>query len=154
VIVNVPDALQIAVLDIQTGKQVATWRVLGLRANFPMALDDTGTVVATVFRDPPTLVVLDAKDGTPLASLATCGDADDVFFDAKRHRLYVSCGEGAVDVLQQEQGGYRPVARIETSSGARTSLFVPELDLLFVAARAGFFGLGSEAAVLAFRPQP
>ena len=67
---------------------------------------------------------------------------------------HASCGEGVVDVLQQELGGYRRVARIKTSSGARTSLFVPELDLLFVAARAGFFGLGSEAAVLVFLPQP
>jgi hypothetical protein len=32
---------------------------------------------------------------------------------------------------------YRRVARVPTVSGARTSLFVPELDRLFVAARAG-----------------
>jgi len=31
---------------------------------------------------------------------------------------------------------------------------VPELDRLFVAARAGFFGLGSDAAILVFRPEP
>jgi hypothetical protein len=43
---------------------------------------------------------------------------------------------------------------IKTASGARTSLFVPKPDRLFVAARAGFFGLGSDAAILVFRPEP
>jgi len=48
--------------------------------------------------------------------------------------------------------GYHPLARIPTQSGARTSLFVPELDRLFVAARAGL--LGSNAGILVFRPTP
>jgi hypothetical protein len=41
---------------------------------------------------------------------------------------------------------------LKTASGARTSLFVPDLDRLFVAARAGYFGLGSDAALLVLRP--
>jgi len=86
------------------------------------------------------------------ANTETCGDADDVFFDAKRRRIYVSCGEGLVDVLQGDAAGYHALAHIPTRSGARTSLFVPELDRLFVAARAGL--LGSDAALLVFRPGP
>jgi DNA-binding beta-propeller fold protein YncE len=152
--VNVPDARQIAVVDLSTGKQVATWRVTDLRANFPMAFDETGAVLATVFRSPARLVLLDAQSGSVRQSLPTCGDADDVFFDSTRRRIYVSCGEGVVDVLQQEPAGYRQLGRIRTASGARTSLFVPELDRLFVAVRAGFFGLGSDAAILILRPQP
>lgn len=151
--VNVPDARQVAVVDLAAGKQVASWPVPGgLRANFPMALDGTGTVLATVFRSPARLVLLDARTGTMTASLDTCGDPDDVFFDAKRRRLYVSCGDGEVDVVQQDAAGHRPLARVPTRSGARTSLFVPELDRLFVAARAGL--LRSDAALLVFRPTP
>ncbi len=151
--VNVPDAAgQVAVVDLAAGKQVVSWRVPGLKANFPMALDSTGSVLATVFRSPPRLVLLDAKTGAVTANFPTCGDADDVFFDAKRRRLYVSCGEGFVDVLQGDAAGYQPLAHIPTHSGARTSLFVPELDRLFVAARAGL--LGSDAAILVFRPGP
>jgi hypothetical protein len=152
--INLPDAHQIAVVDVATGKQVANWRVPGLRANFPMALDDQGAVIATVFRSPARWVLLDVNSGTATINLETCGDADDVFFDSKRRRIYVSCGEGSVDVLEQGSTGYHRLSLIETASGARTSLFVPELDRLFVAARAGFFGFGSDAAILVFRPHP
>jgi hypothetical protein len=100
------------------------------------------------------LVLLDVNSGTATINLETCGDADDVFFDSRRRRIYVSCGEGSVDVLERESTGYHRLSLIGTAFGARTSLFVPELDRLFVAARAGFFGFGSDAAILVFRPQP
>jgi hypothetical protein len=118
-------------------------------ANFPMALDATGERLAVVYRKPALLAVFDARNGNVVARLPTCGDADDVFFDAKRQRIYVSCGEGAVDVVQRESDAYRELGRVPTVSGARTSLFVPDLDRLFVAVRAS----GQEpAAVWVYRP--
>jgi DNA-binding beta-propeller fold protein YncE len=151
-LVNVPDAGEIAAVDLMTGRQTATWRVPGLRANFPMAWDETQGIVAVVYRTPARLVLLESGTGAVKAKLETCGDADDVFFDDRRKRIYVSCGAGSVDVFQGVDGTYRPAARIPTRSGARTALFVPELDRLFVAQQAGV--LGSEAALLVFRPNP
>ncbi len=148
--VNLPDAGQVAVVDVAAGKQVASWRVPGLHANFPMALDSAGGVLATVFRNPPRFVVLDTSTGAAAVNLATCGDADDVFLDARRKRFYISCGAGEVDVVQQDATGHHSFARIPTRPGARTSLLVPELDRLFVAARSG--AAGAEAAILVFRP--
>ncbi|MBA1141300.1 hypothetical protein H0241_13670 [Mesorhizobium sp. CCANP35] len=152
VFANVPDAGQIAVVDLKSRRQVATWKTPGLAANFPMALDSTGKQLAVVFRSPAKLALLDAATGAVTASLDTCGDADDVFFDGKRDRIYASCGDGAIDVVQRSPNGLELVERVATSSGARTSLFVPELDRLFVAVRAGWFA--SEAAILVFRPSP
>jgi hypothetical protein len=153
--VNLPDAQQIAVVDLAASKQVATWRVPGLRANFPMARDAAGTILAIAFRNPSRLVLLDGRGGGIRASLPACGDADDVFFDQKRSRIYLSCGEGSVDVFQKNaNSSYDPSGSVKTASGARTSLFVPELDRLFVAARAGFFGYGADAAILVLQPQP
>ena len=153
VFVNLPNAQQIAVFDIATGAPAATWRMPGLRSNFPMALDDSGAVLATVFRRPARLVLLDSRTGAVTANLRACEDADDVFFDSRRRRLYVSCGEGVVDVFQQDAHGLRPLARVKTSAGARTSLYVSEMDRLFVAARGGLLGPESEPAILVFRPQ-
>jgi DNA-binding beta-propeller fold protein YncE len=150
VYVNIPDARQIATIDLASGRQVASWTVPDMADNFPMAIDDTGGTIATVFRQPPRLVLLDSSTGAVSGNYVTCADADDVFFDPKRHWIYVSCGAGAVDVFNQLASGARHIARVPTSWGARTSLFVPELDRLFVAARAGL--LGSDAAILIFRP--
>ena len=87
--------------------------------------------------------------GDPFSRADTCDDADDVFVDRKRHRLYVSHGEGIVDVLESGDVGYRRVARVPRVSGARTSLFVPDLDRLLVAGRAGS---NEPAAIWVFRP--
>src|SRR5262249_23161394 len=93
IFVNVPDARQIAVIDRASGK-VTTWPARDARANFPMALADEGKRVLAVFRRPARLIAFSASDGKVAASAESCGDADDVFVDATRHRFYVSCGEG------------------------------------------------------------
>jgi YVTN family beta-propeller protein len=150
--VNVPDAHQIAVVDMEAGRQAATWQTPDFRSNFPMALDAARGIAAIVFRSPSRLVIFDTSAGKPTGTFSTCGDADDVFFDAKRRRVYVSCGDGTVDAWQQDGSAFRHLSLLKTASGARTSLFVPDLDRLFVAARAGYFGLGSDAALLVLRP--
>lgn len=135
VFVNVPEAREIEVVDLATGthRSVPT---AGMKANFPMAIDADTQRVLVVFRSPPGLVAFSTQDERAVAKIETCSDADDLFVDAKRHRVYVSCGEGVVDVFEQDQASYRRLARVATVAGARTSLFVPELDRLFVAVRA------------------
>lgn len=150
--VNVPDARQIAVVDMQAGRQTASWRRPDLRDNFPMALDAAHAAVVVAFRDPARLVTMDANTGKPTSIVTSCAGAGDVFLDAKRRRVHVSCGEGGVDAWQQDGPGYRRLNPVKTSFGARTSLFVPDLDRLFVAARAGYFGLGPDAIILVLRP--
>lgn len=147
--VNVPVANEIAVLDRDNGRQIAHWSLPSARANFPMALDASGGRLLVVYRKPALLAVFDIKDGSALAQVPTCGDADDIWVDPKRRRIYISCGEGALDVLQEEGRSYRELARIPTVSGARTSLFLPKLDRLFLAVRASS---REGAAIWVFRP--
>jgi DNA-binding beta-propeller fold protein YncE len=150
VFVNVPDAREIEVVDLAT-KANRSLPTQGAGSNFPMAIDGEADRVLVVFRSPPTLMALSSQDGHVGAKVEICGDADDVFVDAKRQRVYVSCGEGSVDVLEQAEAGYRRLARVPTMSGARTSLFVPELDRLFVAVRATS---KAPAAIWVFRSVP
>jgi DNA-binding beta-propeller fold protein YncE len=149
--VNVPDAREIAVLGLAKGEVAGTMPTQGHRANFPMALDRKEHRVLIVFRNPARLLVLSTTDNAVVADLGTCGDADDVFVDLKRHRVYVSCGTGQVDVFEEHGGSYQRIGNVGTAPGARTSLFVPELARLFVAVRAA----GPEpAAIWVLQPSP
>ena len=150
IFVNVPTSREVAVIDRRAGKQVAQWD-LRYHGNFPMALDEQGQRVFVGFRSPPRLSAYSMRDGAPLATVEVCGDTDDVFFDPKRARMYVSCGEGLLDVLERQDGNYQRVARIPTSPGSRTALFSPEQDRLFLAVRATPV---EPAAVWILRPSP
>lgn len=146
--VNLPAANQIAV--ISGGREISSWRLPHSQANFPMALDSVGGTAAVVFRTPANLALFDTRSGLVRARLETCSDADDAYFDRRRRRIYVSCGSGVVDVFDEREPSPRRIAEIETARGARTSLFVPELDRLFVAARSGRL---NGAKILVFRPK-
>jgi len=99
-----------------------------------MALDDANKRLFVGCRLPARLVVLDTTSGRIVTRLATVGDTDDVFYDPGRHLVYVIGGEGAVEVLRQhDPDHYEPVRRIKTAPGARTGLFVPGFNRLFVA---------------------
>lgn len=150
VFVNLPGAGKIGVVDLSTMKLTAT-RSNKYAANYPMAFDPSSNAVAVVYRLPARLVIADADTGSVRQDLDVCGDSDDLFLDANRKRIYVSCGSGDVDVFEASPDGHRRAARIKTRLGARTSQFSPELDRLYVAAPAKN---GEPAAILVFRPSP
>jgi len=134
IFVNVPEKKQIAVVDREQRKVISTWPMEKWQANFPMALDESAHRLYVGCRKPARLVMMDTERGVPVADVAISGDTDDLFFDAKRQRIYVSCGEGFLDVVQKREGDrYERIARITTRAGARTSYFSPEIDRLWLA---------------------
>jgi YVTN family beta-propeller protein len=150
IFVNVPKAGAIVVLDGLTGKQTATWPLKGAGGNFPMALDDAARRVLVAFRAPAKLGAF-STDGQSVSAVDLCGDADDVFVDSKRHRAYVSCGQGFIDVFDIHDAVYRRLERIPTVPGARTAIFEPSTDRLFLAVRATS---AETAAIWVFRAGP
>jgi DNA-binding beta-propeller fold protein YncE len=149
--VNVPDAHEIAVVNFTESRQIASWRPDALRANFPMTLDTAGSRIHVAFRHPTTLAAFDIRSGKQLYSIETCGDSDDVFFDSKRSRTYVSCGEGSIEVISDQHTHYAKEAKVTTVGGARTSLFEPALNRYFLAVRANG---QAPAAIWIFKPAP
>jgi DNA-binding beta-propeller fold protein YncE len=145
--VNVPDAGLIADADLDRGVVLSRWSVPRGASNFPMAVFDGK--LAVVFRGNDRLALFATASGRVTSESETCGDADDVFFDAKRKRLYVSCWAGAIDVVASDGASLRAVEQVRTSWGARTSLFDPTGDRLYVAVRAGL--LGSNASIQVYR---
>lgn len=142
--VNLPDRRAIAVVDLAKREVLARWPA-PYRLNFPMALGTEGQTFAIVSRLPAHVSWLDAANGAIRQDRPTCGDADDVFHDARRRRWYVSCGAGKVEVFSDNVSA---PAFVKTGSGARTSLFSPDLDRLFVAVPAGWVGEGARLLVL------
>jgi YVTN family beta-propeller protein len=150
IFVNVPNARTIAVLDANTGKESHTWP-LRHGGNFPMALDVERKRVLVAFRNPAKLAVFDWENGGLASEVDICGDADDLFVDQKLNRIYVICGAGFIDVLTTADAKYSRVARIPTAAGARTGLFVPEMDRLLLGVRAG---VKEPAAIWVYRTTP
>ena len=131
---NVPKRLQIAVVDRAKGAVIGHWSLPAVAGNYPMALDEAGRRLFVGARLPATLAVYDLDTGKVVAKVAIGGDTDDLFFDTERKRLYVICGEGFVEVLQQESPDrYKKVQTVQTGARARTGLFVPSERSLFVA---------------------
>jgi DNA-binding beta-propeller fold protein YncE len=151
IFINVPEANEVAVADRTKDQQTGAWSPEGLHANFPLAIDEVREQVLVVYRHPSKLGAFNARSGLKLSTVDTCGDADDVFVDAKRSLVYISCGEGYIDVLVAQGNGYVKVAQIPTAGGARTALFVPEMDRYFLAVRANAH---ESAAIWVFHPVP
>jgi len=152
IFVNVPTANHIATADRARGSVTATWPVENAEENFPMALDEADHRLFVGTRSPAKLLILDTDTGKVITSLDASGDADDIFYDAANKRIYVSGGEGAVSVFEQtDPDTYKLVGKADTATGARTSLFVPESGVLYIAVpRNG----NQQAEVRAFQTAP
>ena len=134
IFVNVPNARHVAVIDRDKGEVVATWKTGDASANFPMALDETNHRLFIGCRSPSKLVVLNTESGNLVASIGISSDIDDIFYDSKRHRIYAICSAGKIDIIEQTSAdAYKVLAKIDTANGARTGLFVPARDTIFVA---------------------
>jgi DNA-binding beta-propeller fold protein YncE len=134
IFVNVPDAKQVAVIDRQKQSVTATWPMMEFQANFPMALDEANHRLFIGCRKPARLVIFDTATAKPVTNIAISEDTDDLFYDATRKRLYISCGEGYLDVVaQRDADRYERIGRVATAPGARTCFYSSQLDRLWLA---------------------
>lgn len=132
VFVNLPNDKSVALVDLPKLAVTAKWTHLDAFKNFPMAVKQGRVFVAC--RNPAQLLAIDEKTGSVLDRIATVGDADDLFFDSTRNRIYVIGGEGFVDVVDVSESKMFSMTHIPTGAGARTGLLVPGGNELIVAA--------------------
>lgn len=134
IFVNVPNSRHVAVIDRDKGVEIAKWKTDLAFGNFPMALDESNHRLFVGCRLPSKLVVLNTESGDAVAKIDLSGDVDEVFYDSKRRRIYAICGVGKIDIIEQnDPNTYVLATTIQTADGARTGLFAPERDALFVA---------------------
>jgi DNA-binding beta-propeller fold protein YncE len=130
---NIATKAKVVLIDRTTHK-VTDWPLKSGKANYPMALDEPDHRLFVVTRKPAQLVVLDTETGSMIASVPCVADADDVYFDTGRKRIYVPGGEGFVSVIQQvDADHYQSLAKIPTTIGARTGLWYEKRDRLYLA---------------------
>jgi DNA-binding beta-propeller fold protein YncE len=130
---NTPSPTQINVIDTDKNEVVGHYPLQRAAANYPLALDEANRRLFVGCRKPPTVVVLDSETGKEVAAAPIPGDTDDVFFDARRQRLYASCGEGFLAVIRQmDADHYEMLEKVPTVKGARTCLFDPEAGRLYL----------------------
>lgn len=124
--VNLPDLKQIAVVNRKT-HSITRWP-LTFESNFPMALDEPHHRLFVATRTPPRLAVFDTGSGRLVTAVPAVQDADDLYYDPTRKRVYIPGGEGYISVFRQDDTDhYKLVAKVHSAIGART---------------AGYFGKG------------
>ncbi len=130
---NMPSLKQIAVVDRRKRVSLQPWPLQEVEGNTPIGLDEDRHRLFVGARRPARLIVIDTNTGKQVAEVGINSDTDDLFYDPSRKRIYVSCGEGFVDVIEQHDADhYQLLARITTAAGARTSAFSPHLDSFFL----------------------
>lgn len=131
--VNIPVSNTVEVVDLTARKVVETWPVKAAKENVPLAIDRIHNRLF-IACEPGKLVVYNLKNQKVVATVGIHKEADGIYFDSKRSQIYISCGEGFIDVIQQKTpDSYQAISKIQTVRGAGTSLFIPELDLFVLA---------------------
>jgi DNA-binding beta-propeller fold protein YncE len=134
VFANIADSSEIVVIDSESHSIKATWKLSRASDNVPVAFDAEDHALLVGCRKPARSVSVDAGTGVEVSDLPSATGADDLFYEAKRHRAYLISGSGAVDVYQvAPDKSLKAVDSIKTGPGAKTGLFVPSLKALFVA---------------------
>jgi DNA-binding beta-propeller fold protein YncE len=133
IFVNLPEASSIAVLSGNLRPE-QNWKVR-YSGNFAMTIDPDRKRLLVAFRRPERFVAFEEESGRTVSETETCGDVDDLFYDAGSRRIYVICGSGAIDILDARSDKYSRIAQLQTAAGARTGLFVPELNSLLIGVR-------------------
>jgi hypothetical protein len=135
VFANVPSERGVCVVDREKQEQVAFWPIESAQANYPLLLVEGEKQLFVGCRNPGRLVALDTDSGKEVVALELSGDADDLWYDQARGRIYASCGEGTIDVFARQlpANTWKRMAVIETAKGARTSYFSAARKQVFLA---------------------
>jgi DNA-binding beta-propeller fold protein YncE len=150
---NIPSPSQVVVIDTGKNEVIKSYPLKLASANFPLALDEANHRLFLGCRKKPMIVVMDSETGAEIMGVPIPGDTDDVFYDAKRKRLYASCGEGYLAIIQQQSPDrYEVVEKLPTIKDARTCYFEPETGRLYLAVPRQADKSGPEIWVYQARP--
>jgi len=139
--IDITDKNQVAVIDRQKRVVLETWPVTKGRKNIAIALDEAHHRLFVGCRNTETtgvIVVFDTQTGKEIEALPIAGWVDYMAYDPATGRVYASCGSpvangGHLYVYHLDSAGqYRLLAKVRTAPRAKTALFVPEINRIYV----------------------
>jgi hypothetical protein len=152
--VDLPEENDIAVVDLRKQAVITTWPITRGKGNMALALDAGHKLLYVGCRDTDvrgSILVVDTETGKELDRLPIGGWVDSLFYDPVKGRVYASAGVGEVFTYERQSNGtFKALEPVDTAIMAKTALYSPELDRLFVAVP----HLGeTRSKVLVFKPQ-
>jgi YVTN family beta-propeller protein len=136
--INVTGKNYMAVVDKESLSVLATWPIKEAEQNAPLAFDEPNRRLFVITRKPGKLIVVNADTGASIASFRAPERCDQVIWDADNRRIYALGGEGYIGVFQQnDPDHYVELPRVQSATGAKTGILVPELKRLIVAVSTG-----------------
>src|SRR5712692_1696182 len=132
--VNLTSENAVGVMDSTQHSITAKWAIpADTQQNLPLFLDAPNHRLLLTTRKSPKLVVIDSETGKVTASVPCVGMVNDIAFDAKLKRVYLS-GDQFVEVFKKDDADhYTSLGRSASGVRAKTALFVPELNRYFLA---------------------
>ena len=124
---------EIAVVDLKTRQVIARWPLAEAHGLNGLALDEANHRLFSATRDPSKFWVFDTDNGKIVTTLPCTAYNDHMIFDAARKRIFITGTETASVIEQRDPDHYIDIAEVPTGYRAKTSIFVPELNRLYVA---------------------
>lgn len=129
--VNIRDKKQIGLIDLRTGRVRTIWSVPGMNQNTTLAYDPGDQRIFVGARKPGMMYVLNSRNGKVIAKVSCVETADDMTYDARHRRIYLT-GATGLDVFRQDDPNhYTKVEHVDTLGG-KTSTYVPSVARFFV----------------------
>jgi DNA-binding beta-propeller fold protein YncE len=131
--VNMTGSDEVGVIDLSTRRIIARWPLPDAHVAHAIALDESNHRLFTATRKPPQLIVFNTDTGKVVASLPCVGVNSDMSIDFVRKRIYIT-GSDTVSVFEQRDADhYEHIAEVPSAYRAKSSIFVPQLNRLYVA---------------------
>jgi DNA-binding beta-propeller fold protein YncE len=131
--INLVGVDQVGVVDLETRKLIAQWPVPDAQGADALVLDEPNHRLFIATRKPAKFLVYDTDTGKVVTTVPTAEMNDDMWFDAARKRFYVTGTETTAVMGQLDADHYSRIADVPTGYRAKTSIYVPELNRLYIA---------------------
>ena len=132
--VNLTGTDEVGVIDMESGRLVSRWALPNAHVAHAIALDEPDHRLFVATRNPARFIVFNTDTTKVVSSLPCVSVNSDMWFDISRKRIYVTGSEMASVFSQRDANHYEHLAEVPTAYRAKSSIFVPELNRLYIAA--------------------